>query len=412
MAKKNKNKKPDRSRPLPEAIDGERWNVFESPSKRLAGVTSQGRQMMVPMGVSTVERLMRMHEMTHVKITPRAEMGEAMNHLPESLLNYCEDARVHGHMMRLDFDVSGMVGVMSDFELDQLLKDHPSHLAAVSAGMYGTGEAARLSDKIEETEDTFLRGVFNYGATLALNRTWSGTETPGFETTLQMVRDIIDTFGDPRDPDESPEQQVPDAMLPLLAEETPEYQPGNIAPGDGPWKHMTIEEPPLTEKLPAEMKGRPKKKIDLRGRKLYRVGRLYQDGRVFSRKEKQRGGGAVLIDTSGSMSLTAPQVLRLMETFPAGIIASYSSSGDDGYLRVIARKGKRVPTDQLSTPGSGNGVDGPALDWIAKWPGPRYWISDAGVEGGAEGLRYCLDVCRKHDITRVDNAYQILNMEE
>jgi hypothetical protein len=132
------------------------------------------------------------------------------------------------------------------------------------------------------------------------------------------------------------------------------------------------------------------------------------DGRVFAHKIRKRGGGGVLIDTSGSMDLSNEQVLMLCAAYPAGVIAAYSSHGDEGTLRVIARNGRRVPDDQISPPGAGNGIDGPALDWLAKQPGPRFWISDAGVTGGQAGLHYCLEVCLKNQIRRVDDAWDLV----
>jgi hypothetical protein len=178
------------------------------------------------------------------------------------------------------------------------------------------------------------------------------------------------------------------------------------------WHEMEIVEPPLTVRLPKEMRVKPRKIPEAYGRRLRRVGRLHHDGRVFARKLRKPGGGAVLIDVSGSMQLTSEDVLRLVEKYPGGVIATYCGEGDGrhgkGWLTVIARNGMRCEDAEMAPRAGWNAIDGPALDWIAKHPGPRFWISDAKVHGGAIGRTYCLGVCLRHNIKRVYNANEIL----
>lgn len=428
MRKRRKEQKPVRAIPLPEAIDGKRWEIHQSQQARLAGITSQGEHMVVPMGDNQQERLVRVHEMTHVSISPRDEIHEILTEhvVDEGLLNLCEDARVHSQMSRLGFEIWEM-SVLDDKTLEEMASNaHPATLAGLAAAMYDTGESERLLDKIQQLdeEDCAERSaVFEYGSSLAAYWMHHPSELPPFETTIEMAKEIQKYLGDPNEPP-PPKPPVPPHMLPSLAEKP---DPARELPvdlpdpksrkrpvpnaGKGPWHPMTFQEPPRPLKFPAKMKGRNKRRPGTRGRRLHRIGRLYTDGYVFADRPPVKGGGAILIDTSGSMSLTPNEVLMLCVAYPGGVIASYSSQGHHGYLRIIAKNGKRVPDDQLATPGPGNGIDGPALDWLAQQPGPRFWISDAGVEGGAVGLRYCLEVCRRANITRVDNAWEIVGKE-
>lgn len=425
MKKRRGQKKEVRAIPLPEAIDGKRWEIHQSHQARTAGVTAQGEHMVVPMGDNQLERLVRVHEMTHVSISPRDQLNDilAEHVVDEGILNLCEDARVHSQMARLGFPIYGMRGVLPDKEINEMAYDsHPATLAALAASMVGTGEGNRLWDRVLVGKDEERHHIYQYGAALATHWIHEQPELPPFETAVEMAKEIQKYLGDPDEPP-PPSPPVPPEMLPSLA---PKPDPTREIPvemdpksrkrpiqnaGKGPWKRMEFEEPPRPLKFPAKMKGRNKRRPGVRGRRLHRIGRLYTDGYVFADRPPLKGGGAILIDTSGSMSLTPDEVLMLCVAYPGGVIASYSSYESVGYLRIIAKNGKRVPDSMLSPPGAGNGVDGPALDWLATQRGPRFWISDAGVEGGARGLRYCLEICRRFNITRVDDAWEIVGKE-
>ena len=427
MAKK---KREPKARPFPEAIDGRPWKIQESPTPRQAGV-GDGR-MLVPFGTEMRERAVRLHEMMHVKITPALAIQEAAaeHELPEDILQNCEDARVHGHLRRLGFgeEMTAMEGVISDFEIDQMAKrGELLQVAALGAAMYGTGEFKRLQEAIKD--DTDKHYAFHTGKDLSEHAMHGGKKIPEFEQSVWMCQKLVELFGNPERPEEP---SVKDVLQPkrvyklaheMLEKGTPEkikvekVKPEKIKGGnedphaDGKtWMKMEIITPDLTHELPKSMREKPRKIPEASGRRLRRVGRLYHDGRVFSRKLRKPGGGAVLIDVSGSMSLSGSDVLKLVQKFPGGVIATYCSEAHNvGWLTVIARNGKRCEEREMHPRGGGNGVDGPALDWIAKHPGPRFWISDAGVYGGAEGLAYCVRVCTRFNIKRVDNAHEILD---
>jgi hypothetical protein len=130
------------------------------------------------------------------------------------------------------------------------------------------------------------------------------------------------------------------------------------------------------------------------------------DGRVFRRRAR-RGGGTLLVDTSGSMSLDVADLDRLLLSTPHGMrVAIYSGSGDVGELRIVADGVRRAAVEHLARFGSGNVVDLPALEWLARQPLPRLWVSDGGVTGigdrGSLALKErCAALCRRARIRRV-----------
>ena len=132
MKRKEKDKKPVRAIPLPEAIDGKRWEIRQSHQPRIAGITSAGETMVVPMGDNELERLIRLHEMTHISITPREQAHEIIREhvLDEGILNLCEDSRVHKQMDLLGFE-PGRLDVLTNKEINDLAQNaHPAILAA------------------------------------------------------------------------------------------------------------------------------------------------------------------------------------------------------------------------------------------------------------------------------------------
>ncbi|MEN8160085.1 MAG: hypothetical protein ABFS41_08445 [Myxococcota bacterium] len=130
------------------------------------------------------------------------------------------------------------------------------------------------------------------------------------------------------------------------------------------------------------------------------------DGAVFRRRAR-RGGGTVLVDTSGSMSLDVADLERLLMATPSGVrVAIYSGRGDEGELRIVADGGRRAVRAHLERFGNGNVVDLPALEWLASQSRPRIHCGDFQVTGcgdrGSAALRErCLAVCRRAGIRRV-----------
>lgn len=108
------------------------------------------------------------------------------------------------------------------------------------------------------------------------------------------------------------------------------------------------------------------------------------DGREFA-AARRVAGGTLLVDCSGSMSLTIEEVGRVLDRAPAATVALYASLPHtlcEGRLVVVASRGRLVESADLATWfGEGNVVDVPALEWLCTQPGPRSWVTDGVVTG-------------------------------
>ena len=163
------------------------------------------------------------------------------------------------------------------------------------------------------------------------------------------------------------------------------------------------------------MRGRQRLIPEVKGRRLRQVGRLYQDGRVFAYKPPTKGGGAVLIDASGSMGLSHRQLEKIVQALPGGIVASYAGYSDrkSGELRIIAEKGRYCHADEMKPAQGLNIIDGPALQWLASQRGPRYWVSDGRVTGKGELTSplltaECNQISKQAQIRRMASAEVLL----
>lgn len=183
------------------------------------------------------------------------------------------------------------------------------------------------------------------------------------------------------------------------------------------WGEMKITKAKLTKKLPVHKAGW-KSRASAEGSIPLYMHRWPIDQAIFKNRRKEPGG-TVLIDVSGSMSLSAQELMEIVEAAPAATIAMYSGAGWVGELRIIAEKGKMldIPRTVRDTgsfkPGmhGGNQIDKPALEWLANQAYPRIWVSDGQVVSPTHGWSSeswgdCKKVLFAGRITRVDNAEQ------
>lgn len=188
---------------------------------------------------------------------------------------------------------------------------------------------------------------------------------------------------------------------------------GGDADGSGPQPgKLEIVEPPLPGATAPPRKAMARaRRSATEGVIMRDVARFLTDQRVFAVKSRRGGGGgAVLIDTSGSMSLSAEDIDALIAGAPeATLVAIYSGREAEGELRVVVREGRRVDVGGLKPFGPSNVVDLPALEWLALQPGPRVWISDGRVTGqhdipSPSLTARCREICRRARIVRVEDA--------
>lgn len=102
--------------------------------------------------------------------------------------------------------------------------------------------------------------------------------------------------------------------------------------------------------------------------------------------------GSVLIDTSGSMRCKQEEFESLARSIPMGTVGYYRGVKGRGALWVYSRNGYRSNRltyyDQIEgiAWGSANEVDYPAVQWLLRQPGPRYFVTDYGFTGPGHEL--------------------------
>ena len=132
---------------------------------------------------------------------------------------------------------------------------------------------------------------------------------------------------------------------------------------------MKITRPPLALRQPSVLRGgHLASRCRTQGTQITRPDRKVLDGAIFGRGPSG-GGGTVLVDASGSMSLSAEEVEAIVKAAGgAAVVAMYSGRADVGELRIVASGDRRVTNDRLEPYGSGNVIDLPALEWLLGQP--------------------------------------------
>jgi len=178
---------------------------------------------------------------------------------------------------------------------------------------------------------------------------------------------------------------------------------GHTPPGE-----MHILTPPLTVPVVSpDLERTTKARSAEEGTEFRFIERFIADQRVFKRRAKKRkGGGTVLIDSSGSMHISERDIQRIVEGAPfATTVAVYSGYGREGDLKIVVRNGKKVEAGNFNTRGGSNVIDLPALEWLSCQPEPRVWLSDGGVTGVNDNSnrlinKACDTVKKENNITR------------
>lgn len=166
--------------------------------------------------------------------------------------------------------------------------------------------------------------------------------------------------------------------------------------GEPDWRKMTIFHPPLI--VDHRTRAYVNRISDTGAIPKY-MHRLPLDMKIFGNR-KRINRGNVLIDCSGSMGLNDEDLEKLIKRFPAGKVAGYSG----GELVILAEDGKMVK--EIPEWDDSNECDGPALEWLEKQSGPKFWVSDGcvteqGDEFTSRALKACLEIVNRAGIKQV-----------
>ncbi len=149
------------------------------------------------------------------------------------------------------------------------------------------------------------------------------------------------------------------------------------------WGDMVIQRVELPKRWPGQWK-KQRPSFSDSGCVPQAMHRLCIDGKVFTDSARRAGRPTIVVDLSGSMSLSTEQIESVARAHPYATIAVYSGASLTGVLRIIVDRGNVAKNCYFSSPGGGqNTIDGPALRWLAQQSAPRIWVSDGGIFGAS-----------------------------
>ncbi len=458
--------------PLPEmlgrkdATHGE-WQVDAcAPVRGLPHTNIVDRKMVVPVSQEETDRVIRAHEMVHAKVSPADDWVLWLNRgiASDTALRAVEEVRVNYLVKKAGFDPMKHLADGSELRAGEELSARDDWAGAVyttvgftcSAGLKdfltgvrrnnrGWGEALReIAKKVEkEIVKADKRGTL--GSTTRDPRT--GLAPLGFSH-VERIAEMVDRLANPPRPEneenedngqagkdgndtqdtDGGEKQKKDASKgepkapPVKKDDIKKINPAE-ATGNGAsqWAELKVRKLPLTRHAPGGL-GRKRRATDM-GRNPRRIGNALADPqkRIFD-STKKGNGGVVIIDGSGSMSLTTEDIVKIVDSAHGATVAVYSadSANVNDNLLILAEKGKMVQT--LPQRNGGNGVDGPALKWAINQrqhaKAPVLFITDGAVHGIGQGYSDllamdCINMVLKHNvIVRLNVAEGIKALEE
>jgi hypothetical protein len=162
------------------------------------------------------------------------------------------------------------------------------------------------------------------------------------------------------------------------------------------------------------------------------------DKAIFAQRMLTEGG--IMIDGSGSMNWSDADMEMVLSKMPAVTIGRYSgfykyaaTRKIIGRICILAKKGRFSAHVEAQEEGAtmGNDIDFEALEMLATWPKPRFWLSTGwsaaesttdtfqnpqlvGVGGWISGHGKLVEKCntfmKQHEILRVPNRQTMLRL--
>jgi hypothetical protein len=454
--------------PEPEILTREdtengRWDVEHVAPRRGLPVTNiVDRIMRAPGDDTEMSRVIRAHEMMHAKVSPAHDMDAWVERKIASVeaLKACEELRVNLLCQKAGFDVKQHLsddGETADGERIAATNDwHGAVMMAMATA--GTASSKKFLTGIRRhnrkwgkiLKDITKRAekhmeIAYQQRTLASTDVYREMQPRGFFHTEQLAEwvDRIAAQSPPK-PDPEPDKGDDEADKDEgngdgteggrehsnigssgahVYEKFEERLKGiTLDRHKGPlprWEELRVEQAVLSVHAPGSI-GKKRIPADT-GRHPRRIHRLLTDPkrRIFDRTIRGRGG-VVVIDCSGSMSLSQEEIKEILIHAPGATVLGYSDLGDEGTNGwILAHKGKMVSEAGMPDMGSGNGVDLPAVEWGVKARqrpnSPVIWITDGGVCGKDSGFAdllavQCVNYCLKNNVYVAEHVQQGVEM--
>jgi len=406
---------------FPELVTGREDGFDAGPWQVESGSTSRGgascdltrRVLEVPLGVDATSRVVRAHELMHVRVSPYRSFVEHRD-VSSRALECAEEFRVNVLLDRLGFAVT-------------LLRD-----GSEKSGGRAIAEKADWPEAVR-----FLLAVVGTGAErdyLAGVRAAQPTWMSGLRAMSKRARKLVDSMH----VDELGETALDDEDVPrgyanvtVVLARMLDRAAGSQVPADpdslrlfrrslevggrrapsGVFASLMLDQSGLAIRVDPNSQWR-RDRPSTSGVTMRYPSRLLTDDlqRAYGAKRRSRGG-VVVIDQSGSMDIDPDQLSALLLRAPGALVVGYSHRPGDVMATpnawVLVHNGvlaRRYPSGNV-----GNGVDGPVLAWaVARArPGePVVWVTDGQVTDSndhpSEVLTLeCATLVRRHRIRLV-----------
>lgn len=424
-----------KSIPMPEFLQGRKdidnglWKVEELQSPTGAGAATNilARHMIVPTGQSPMARTVRAHEMMHARISPPEKdvifrAAEKWG-IDAKTVEVAEEYRVNVLVHATGFNVDALAqGSESNLGKVWASDENWNSIVLTGALFAGFKPTADLLRGVKQVNELYYKTMLAFIKELKKAINFRKIDQPhirkdiastvgvdygygripyGFGRYTQKIAKVINKYLEM----EPKEDQPTESGEEVDNKPTQPKAPGLFA--NLIWDNSIPLKPHLKNNL---MKRRTASDI---GRSPRRINRALTDGKMFDRTVR-RTGGMVVIDQSGSMHLTDDEIRQLVESAPGCTVVGYSHRAGSTAMPnawILAKEGKIA--ERIRDGNSGNGVDGPILEWAAQHcrkGEPFIWVCDGLVTDGATDdchahlTKYCADLVIKHRIHMVNTA--------
>jgi len=395
----------------------EPWTIVPGTSHRgAASCDFSTRRLTVPLGSSCTDRVVRAHELVHLRLSP-AHMDHrgVLSDVSDRGLTCAEELRVNTVLARLGFateDLRDGSERLSGERLSELANWAEAVFFYVA--VHGTGSAKEYLGGVRKVRPewakalrvfaTTLNGTLREFSTVKMTSTQllEGTTVPAgyLDVTVRLARLADRAAG---------------AQAPSTAEELKQFrrslQPGGRRPPSGIFAPLVLDTTLEYEAIQPRVGGY-RAKPEVSGTGGTHINRLLTDSqrRIFTRR-RVSAGAVVVVDQSGSMDIPEAELEALLVAVPGVTVIGYSHRPGDVVGNpnawLLADRGRRAQRWPLGN--VGNGVDGPALCYALTLRRSRdrvVWVTDGQVTDSNdhpnEGLsEQCAQLVRRHQIILV-----------
>jgi len=402
----------------------EPWSIVSGTSQRgAASCDFSTRRLTVPLGSSPTDRVVRAHELVHLRISPaHVDHDGELGDISERALTCAEELRVNTVLTRLGFDTENLRDGSERLSGERLgAMNQWAEAVFFYAALHGTGAAKEYLGGVRKVRPEWAKALRAFGSSLNTTlRDFSTTKLASTQLTSgatvpEGYRDVTVRLARLAD-------RVAGAQAPATPDEHRQFrrslQPGGRRPASGSFAPLVLDATLQYESIRPRTGGH-RTFAEVSGTGRPRLDRLITDPhqRIFARR-RTGAGAVVVVDQSGSMDIPEAELESLLDVVPGVTVIGYSHRPGDSVGRpnawLLADRGRRAQS--WPTGNVGNGVDGPVLEYAIGLRRNRdriVWVTDGQVTDSndhpndrlSEG---CARLVRQHQIALVRTLSEVV----